>query len=108
MKDHIKYFNNYIYNRSLSTLIHETLIDGDFYSLSENDKPVSPIGVIYYQFYKNLEDLTEKISLNKNKIQAIVTKINNYPGSVIFGQSQFPELWNYSDEVDTLKFLLNI
>jgi hypothetical protein len=27
---------------------------------------------------------------------------------ISFGQSQIPELWDYADEVDTMKFLLNM
>jgi hypothetical protein len=52
--------------------------------------------------------LKELIIVNNDKIQCVLTNSKGVPNSVDFGKSQQPELWDYADGVDTLKFLINL
>lgn len=43
----------------------------------------------------------------RDKIQCIVKNKSNKE-EVQFGQSQKPQLWDYADNIDTIKFLRNL
>lgn len=101
--NHHKYNNNYDYQKSIMLVNGNKFLDNGFLLVEENQKLVSPIAVLYYERYENESDLALKITEAKDKIQCIVGRMT--PGSIPFGQAQSPMLWDYADQVDTLKFL---
>ena len=103
---HHKYYNNYNYQKSIFAVTQQHHFDNGFVLLQESEKLVSPIAVVYYEYYDNHKELNSKISQVREKIQCIVG--NTFPGSVKFGQAQMPELMDYADDVDTLAFLQNL
>ncbi len=105
LSSHHKYLNNYDYNKSIFLVNKEAHLDNGFLLLKESEELVSPIGVLYYEFYQNEEDLKQKLELVKDKIQCIVSKDAWYEGSFPFGEAQCPALDDYADGVDTIAFL---
>ena len=106
--NHKKYANNYKYHKSI-LLIHKTLhLDNGFLLLKEDFSISSPISIIYYEKYHNINDLTKIANQNLENIQCIVTNCNEFENKIKFGQAQKPELWDYADNVDTLNFLMQI
>ena len=103
---HHKYCNNYDYQKSIMLVNRIPFLDNGFVMLTENQRLVSPIAVLYYEFYQDTTSLKETLNTLQDKIQCIVGKVT--PASIIFGQAQFPELWDYADQVDTLKFLADL
>jgi hypothetical protein len=103
---HHKYANNYDYQKAILMIDKISFYDNGFVMLTPNDKTVSPISVLYYETYQSPVELREKLRLNAEKIQCIVGK--NYPATVPFGKTQFPEPDDYADQVDTLKFLIDL
>lgn len=108
VKKYSKYYNNYTYRVSRNLLENKEFVNGHFFILSKSKNIVSPISCIYYEEYEDLEMLKHVISLNKNKLQCIVSKNGWYENSISFGMAQYPEPWDYADNIDTMKFLLNI
>ncbi len=106
--DHSKYHHNYVYQKSLSRITNMRFYDGGYYILEESEKLVSPISVVYYSRYKDLDSLSASLLFHQEKIQTIVSRIPKYKNAVPFGKAQYPELWDYADQVDTLDFLLNL
>ncbi len=100
---HHKYHNNYDYQKSILLVNKLPFYDSGFVILQESEKLVSPISVVYLERYKDRDDLGAKLELSTDKIQCIVG--NTEGASVPFGQAQSPELWDYADRVDTMKFL---
>jgi hypothetical protein len=100
---HHKYCNNYDYQKSILLVNGVAFLDNGFILLQGNEKLVSPISVLYYEKYTNESDLRNKLQLNTEKLQCIVGKEN--PATISFGQTQFPQVWDYADQIDTLKFL---
>jgi len=102
MKEYIvyqnKYVNNYDYNKSIFLVNGVEHLDNGFLLLKKSQDLVSPISVLNYEEY----DTKEEILLDKQKIQCIVG--SDY---LNFGQTQFPEPWDYADGVDTLNFFLS-
>lgn len=78
-------------------------LDNGFVMLQENEKLVSPISVVFYETYATSKVMKEKLDAMREKIQCIVGQ--HVLAQVPFGQAQFPELWDYADQIDTLKFL---
>jgi hypothetical protein len=100
---HHKYHNNYDYQKSILLVNKIPFYDSGFVILQENEKLVSPISVVYLERYRSSEDLEQKLEAISEKIQCIVGKTN--VNGIAFGEAQSPELWDYADGVDTMKFL---
>jgi hypothetical protein len=105
---HNKYMNNYSYNRSIYLVNEVKHLDNGFLLLKEAEPIVSPISVLNYEYYTDTNELEVKLNLNADKIQCIVSSPNLLKNSVVFGKSQSPNLNDYADGVDTLRFLLNL
>jgi len=100
---HHKYCNNYDYQKSILLVNSVPFLDNGFILLQENEKLVSPISVLYYEHYVSDNDLKNKLRESVEKLQCIVGK--GKPATIPFGQAQYPQVWDYADQVDTLKFL---
>ena len=101
--NHIKYANNYDYNKTIYLMNKEKLLDNGFVIFKEDQSIQSPIATIFYEYYNSRKDLNNYIRLNKNLFQCIVSNKD-----IPFGQSQFPKLTDYADQKDTIEFLLSI
>ncbi|MEQ9466371.1 MAG: acyl-CoA reductase [Ekhidna sp.] len=101
--NHHKYRNNYDYYKSIYLVNRTPHLDTGFLLINTTDELVSPIGVLFHQEYDSLENLHAVLDSQKEKIQCIVGK--DY---IPFGKAQRPELWDYADNVDTLKFLSSL
>ncbi|MTI19931.1 acyl-CoA reductase [Fulvivirga sp. RKSG066] len=105
VKHHHKYANNYDYNKSIYLVNKDHHLDNGFLILKPDSALVSPISVLFYKEYKNGQELKESLTEQKDKIQCIVSKDGVWPGSKPFGKAQLPEVDDYADGVDTMKFL---
>ena len=105
---HNKYANNYDYNKSVYLMNQIQHFDNGFVILKEDENFSSPIGVLFFQYYNTIESVQEYLKLNQDQIQCIVSRDDIMDDSINFGQAQSPELWDYADNVDTMKFLLDL
>jgi len=106
---HRKYMNNFRYNKAVFTMTpdpaeRESLRENGLILFKKDHGYASPVGVIYYEPYENLDDIKKIIQHDKDKIQVVVSKAD-IPGAIPFGTTQKPELWDYADGVDTMRFL---
>ncbi|MCF6240369.1 MAG: hypothetical protein L3J74_03370 [Bacteroidales bacterium] len=106
--NHNKYANNYTYNRSVYLMNKIDFFENGFMILKEDMAMSSPISVVFYERYSNLETVKQRLSIDKEQIQCVVSQINDLPQQVYFGEAQKPKLWDYADNVDTLEFLLSL
>ena len=102
-----KYANNYDYNKAVFLMSNFKLLDNGFLTLKEDESHASPISSVFYEFYDDVESVTEKIKNQADAIQCIVSN-NLIPNSICFGQTQRPQLWDYADNIDTITFSLTI
>ena len=100
---HHKYHNNYDYQKSILLVNKVPFLDSGFILLQESEKLVSPISVLFYEYYNDEGDLALKLNESRDKIQCVVGRATE--DAIPFGQAQSPSLWDYADQVDTLKFL---
>ena len=109
MHSHTKYMNNYDYNRTLLLMNRTQHLANEIIMLQENTAISSPVSVLFYERYENVKSLEEKLSVNIDNIQCIVSNESMHMANIVkFGYSQKPELWDYADNVDTLIFLFSL
>ena len=101
-RDHHKYANNYDYQLSIALLNNVFYMTNESTLLIENENLFSPISVLHYEYYSDIQKVTGKLTTNDD-IQCIVGN-----GFIPFGQAQSPGLFSYADGVDTMAFLLSI
>jgi hypothetical protein len=101
--NHHKYANNYDYNKTVYLMNAIPLFDNNFLILKEDNSIASPLGVVFYEFYTEIDEVVQIIENQKDTIQCVVSSI--LEDSIPFGQSQVPKLWDYADGVDTIKFI---
>jgi hypothetical protein len=100
--EHHRYKNNYDYQLSLLLLNNKPYMSSEGTLLTEEASIFSPLGMLYYEFYDNKEELTAQLK-TKPEIQCIVGK-----GEIGIGEAQSPRLSDYADGVDTMAFLCGL
>lgn len=108
MGDYNKYRNNYDYNKSILLVNKVHHLDNGFLLVKEDTAMVSPISVLFYEFYKDKALLEKMLDAEAEKLQCIVSKQGFIKNAIPFGSTQCPALWDYADKVDTLQFLLDL
>ncbi|MCP4550750.1 MAG: acyl-CoA reductase [Bacteroidetes bacterium] len=108
LRNHHKYNNNYDYNKSILLINNTAHYDTGFLLIKEDAQISSPISVLNYEYYNNIEILNKQLSQEKEFLQCIVAESDDILNRIKFGESQKPELWNYADGIDTMEFLLNL
>lgn len=101
---HNKWCNNYDYNKAVYLLSKFPFLDNNFLLIKEDKEAlVSPLGVLFYEFYEDESELRSGLKERENEIQCIVSNKD-----IPFGKAQCPELWDYADGVDTMDFLVDL
>jgi hypothetical protein len=104
--NHHKYANNYDYQKSIALVNKTPFLDNGFVLLVEDERLVSPVSTLYFQYYQNEEHLNDMIRPHQEKIQCLVG--STLLATIPFGKAQLPEVWEYADNVDTMDFLLKL
>lgn len=99
-----KYRNNYLQRRALLEMNGEMYTDGGFFVMRMGNEFPATISEIAYCYYHTLSDAKQWIAEHSSHIQCVVSSC--MPGSVVFGQSQYPSLKDYPDGRDVIEFLI--
>lgn len=105
--DNNKYANNYDYHRALFLMGQHPFLDNGFAILKEDTSIHTPVSVIHYEYYTDIEATKELLSTMKDDIQCIVSN-NQEVSRLSFGQAQQPSWTDYADNIDTVDFLNNL
>ena len=106
--DNYKFQNNAIYHQSIFLMNGDTFLHNDILMIRPNDSLYSPISVLNYQVYNNLEHAKEIIESHKPDLQCLLSHKGQLMGSIPFGSAQKPDVEQYADGVNTLEFLLSL
>ena len=98
--DHKKYGNNYDYNKAIFLMGSNKLVENGFLLMKEDKSLLSPVAMLYYEYYDDVETVEQFIEENAEQLQCVVSKKD-----IPFGNTQKPNLWDYADGVDTVEFL---
>ncbi|MTG97671.1 MULTISPECIES: acyl-CoA reductase [Myroides] len=102
-----KYSNNYDYNKAVFLMSDFKILDNGFLTVKEDKGYSSPISSVFFEYYDDLDTVQSRLREDSEKIQCVVSN-GLVEGSIPFGKTQEPNLWDYADNVDTLEFLLNL
>ena len=103
--NHHQYANNYDYNRAIYLLNQENFWDNNFVLLKEDMALFSPLAVLNFSRYKNINEVQDFIKNENANIQCVVRGKEISIGGLQLGEAQYPKLNTYADCVDTLAFL---
>ena len=98
--NHKKYGNNYDYNKAIFLMGSNDLIENGFLLMKEEKSLLSPVAMLYYEFYNDMHTVEQFVEENAEQLQCVVSKKD-----IPFGNTQKPNLWDYADGVDTVEFL---
>ncbi|WP_068597736.1 acyl-CoA reductase [Vaginella massiliensis] len=102
-----KYANNYDYNRAIYLLSKDEFYDNNFVLFKKDASLHSPLAVIHYELYDEVDAVLESLDSQHDDIQCIVSHLPLKNG-IAFGQTQKPNLDDYADNIDTLQFLVEL
>lgn len=107
--NHHKYNNNYDYNKSIYLVNRDEHLDNGFLLVKKDERLTSPLAVLFYSNYDDINSAEQLINGQSDKIQCVVSAAPLHIKNQLvgFGQSQQPKLWDYADGVDTMEFLVN-
>lgn len=106
--NHKKYANNYDYNKAIFLMGGHKLTENGFLLMKEDSSLQSPVSMLFYEFYEELEKVKDYIDENSELLQCVVSKENLVKKNTHFGETQKPNFWDYADNVDTIEFLSSI
>ena len=98
--EHKKYGNNYDYNKAIFLMGSNELVENGFLLMKEEKSLLSPVAMLYYEYYNDMHTVEQFIDENADQLQCVVSKKD-----IPFGNTQNPNLWDYADGVDTVEFL---
>lgn len=101
--NHHKYGNNYDYHRAIFMLNKIPFLENGFIILKEDKGLHTPVSVLHYERYKSINQLHNDLRAIAEELQCVVGN-----GYLPFGKTQNPELADYADGVNTLKFLASL
>lgn len=108
LQNHPGYRNSLKQQKAIFEMNDIPYIDAGDIIFTESRQLKANIGVIHYNVYQNTNEIKSFIKENSKKIQCVISNDHLITSALRFGESQFPQLWDYADNVDTLNFLLNL
>lgn len=105
--NHNKWVNNFHYHRALLLLNLDPHMDNGFILLKERSEIYSPVGMLNYSFYSDLNEVIEKTKLAAIDIQCICSNLP-IEGAIPLGSSQKTTLFDYADGIDVMDWLVSL
>lgn len=103
------YNNNYRHTRALMTMQGKSFTDiGGAITVEGDALFPRHISCINIYRYDSISEVERWIEHNNSRLQCVVSNIEHLPRNVKFGMAQYPRLNDYADDVDVMKFLLNL
>ncbi len=104
---HAKYRNNYLQSKALMEMKGLEYVDNGSSLFVRSQMFSISLSVISVYEYEILEQVETWIGVHDAEIQCVVSDVITHSRCVGFGESQRPSLWDYADEIDTMKFLMS-
>ncbi|MDR2009741.1 MAG: hypothetical protein LBQ22_04595 [Bacteroidales bacterium] len=106
--DHHKYANNFNYQYALIAMNVVEHINFHDLLLVERKELYSPVAVVNFEYYSDMEDIKKYIYLNNENIQCVTSSEKFSDNIVNIGDTQRPRLSEYADNIDTVEFILKL
>ncbi len=104
LRDLNKYRNNLDYHRAIFIMNNLAFVDLDNLLMIENGELASGVSVVNYTYYENESEVAEYIEKNRENIQIVIGD-NPSLCSIALGDGQNPQIKDFADGVDTMRWL---
>jgi hypothetical protein len=104
---HHKYANNYTYHKAIFLMNLNVHLDNGFLLIKESNDLHAPLSCLFYHKYDDLSEVVDFIARRKDEIQVVASNVPAM-GDVALGRTQQPQLTDYADGVNTLRFMQNL
>ena len=104
---HHQFNNNLEYQKAVHLMNKLYYMDAGTFLLVESQNYASPIGMVYYEYYDDLEAVNRRLTDDRERLQYIACRDPRIVHAEPFGHAQSPTLTDYPDGIDTLQFLWN-
>mgnify|MGYP000545431330 CR=1 FL=1 len=108
LADHNKFHNNYLYHKSIFGMNLDRFHDFGILLLRKVPELHAGIATLHYEEYESLEAVNKQIEIIKEDLQCVAKAHPEKEYEVKLGETQRPQLWDYADGVDTMKFLTQL
>jgi hypothetical protein len=105
---HHQFNNNLEYQKAVHLMNKLFYMDAGTFLLTENQNYASPIGMVYYEYYDDIEKVNRRLGADADQLQCIVSRDPRITHAEPFGSAQSPTLSDYPDGIDTLRFLWSL
>lgn len=105
---HHQFNNNLEYQKAVHLMNQIFYMDAGTFLLVENENYASPIGMIYYEYYEDIDLVNRRLTDDAELLQCIVSHNPRITMAEPFGNAQNPSLLHYPDGIDTMSWLLAI
>ena len=105
---HHQFNNNLDYQKAVHLMNKLFYMDAGTFLLTENQNYASPIGMVYYEYYDDLDAVGRRLEEDAGLLQCIVSRDPRIAHAEPFGSAQSPTLTDYPDGVDTLRWLFSM
>ena len=106
--NHNKYNNNYSYQYAVMGMNKIEHVNFGHLLLTEKKDLNSPIGVLHFEYYDDIKAVENELMQNAENIQCIVAKSKFSENCFNFGETQKPNIYNFADNIDTIKFITGL
>ncbi|MDQ3142895.1 MAG: acyl-CoA reductase [Bacteroidota bacterium] len=103
---HAKYKNNYDYQLASCLMSPFTFLQSETILLVQRNEIHSPLATLNFEYYTELDNLISDLHNIREKVQSVTSM--HYLATlkcIALGQTQYPGLNDYADNIDTLEFL---
>lgn len=102
------YIDNYRHTKALLTMLGQKFIDLNSALLVESAEFTPALSAIALCRYGDIAEVERWIEEHDAELQCVVSRCVSHSRLVDFGQAQSPGLFDYADDVDTMRFLASI
>ncbi|MBO4282763.1 MAG: hypothetical protein J5873_06175 [Bacteroidales bacterium] len=103
---HHSYLNNLEYQKTVHLINSIPFLDQGLCMFKAEASIASPIGVVHYEHYTEVEKVWEP--LRSEAVQCVATHLPAPLETVPLGRTQHPALSQYANGIDTLRFLTEV
>jgi hypothetical protein len=109
VRDNSKYNNNYEYQHAILCLNQSVFYQANSVLFCESQNLNSAISVLNFEVYHSLNELQVQLTKRIDDIQCVCSNIIDLKlKTTPIGKAQWPELWDYQDNVDLIDFIQKI
>ncbi|HPW66325.1 MAG TPA: acyl-CoA reductase [Salinivirgaceae bacterium] len=108
MTNHKDWSDNLRFQKAMMLTRGEIFYDCGPVIMVQESKLSSPMSVVHFEIYKSIEEVKNSLKALNSMVQCVVgdTKINN--SWVPFGKSQYPDINDFADGINTCDFIMQL